>query len=215
MDTPGHNELLKKLEFEIISGALSPRTKLNETQLATRFGVSRTPIKEALLQLKAAGLVEIQPRKGAQVAELSLKKILEMFELMGFYEAMCARLAARRSHSDDVTNIRLDHKKSIDPANKGNVNRYFLANVEFHEAIYKASRNTFLATQASELNKRLTIYRRAQLNCANRITESLHEHQLIIDAIESEDADLAAHLAATHVVEQGGNFSDFIASIDL
>lgn len=88
--------LKAQIEEEIATGALRPGERLDESSLATRFGVSRTPIREALQQLSIAGLIEHRRHRGAVVSAADPKKLLEMFELMAEFESICARLAARR-----------------------------------------------------------------------------------------------------------------------
>ncbi|WP_271274310.1 GntR family transcriptional regulator [Aliamphritea hakodatensis] len=206
--------LVQTLEHEIVTGQLKPRDKLDETQLAERFGVSRTPVREALLQLRATGLIDMQPRKGAAVASIDLKNLLEMFEMMANYESITAKLAARRAGSADIEQIRQAHLAGISAAESGDVDTYFLGNIRFHESIYNASHNSFLARLATDLNKRLCPYRRTQLHCTNRITESHQEHQNLLSAIEHRNAELAASLAYDHIAVQGSNFTDFIARLN-
>jgi DNA-binding GntR family transcriptional regulator len=97
------------IEDLIATGDLHPGDHLDETELATRFGVSRTPIREALIQLASMGLVMIRPRRGAVVAEVAPEQLVEMFEVMAELEAMCGRLAARRMSSDDQAVLQSAH----------------------------------------------------------------------------------------------------------
>ena len=90
------DRLREQIEERIATGKLLPGQHLDETELANEFGASRTPIREALIQLASAGLVQIRPRRGAVVSTVSPHEIVEMFEVMAELEAMCARLAARR-----------------------------------------------------------------------------------------------------------------------
>ncbi|MFS2117573.1 GntR family transcriptional regulator, partial [Herbaspirillum frisingense] len=98
MDTPKtRSETLRESIEEMIAvGKLAPGQHLDETSLAEEFGVSRTPIREALIQLASMGIVEMRPRRGAIVAEIGPQQLIEMFEVMAEFEAMCGRLAARR-----------------------------------------------------------------------------------------------------------------------
>ncbi|MEH6628415.1 MAG: GntR family transcriptional regulator [Motiliproteus sp.] len=207
------SNLKNEIENEIIEGVLKPGDRLDETLLAERFGVSRTPVREALLQLQTAGLIEMRPRKGAVVASIELKELLEMFEVMAELEGMCGRLAARRASHEEIQAIKDSHKASSDAAKKKDFDRYYALNVDFHEAIYQAGRNSYLAAQTINLRNRLSPYRRTQLRNANRILESFEEHSHIIEAIENKDADKTELLLREHVTIQGGTFSDFIASL--
>ncbi len=103
------SELVPVLEQEIVTGALKPGTRLDETLLAERFGVSRTPVRETLTRLAAGGLVEIRPRRGAVVATITIKDLMDMFEVMANLEAVCARLAARRITPEEKKQLAASH----------------------------------------------------------------------------------------------------------
>jgi DNA-binding GntR family transcriptional regulator len=90
--------LRDQLEQDIVTGRFKPGERLDEQSLASRFGVSRTPIREALMQLASIGMVDLQPHRGAFVASLSLKEIIERFEMMAALEGMCGALAAPEDH---------------------------------------------------------------------------------------------------------------------
>ncbi len=102
-------QLCEKIEEQIVTGALRPGARLDEQELAAEFGVSRTPIREALIQLASAGLVDTRPRRGAVVAEIEPHRLCEMFDVMAELEAMCARLAARRITEDEIASLRAAH----------------------------------------------------------------------------------------------------------
>src|ERR1700749_2269328 len=101
--------LRESIEEEIATGKLLPGSHLDEAELATRFGVSRTPIREALSLLLGEGLVENRPRRGTVVAQITPHRLIEMFEVMAELEAMCARLAARRMSDDDLAALQVAH----------------------------------------------------------------------------------------------------------
>lgn len=205
--------LREALEDDIVTGRFSAGTRLDEVKLATRFEVSRTPIREALIELSVAGLVEIRPRRGAFVRELGIARLVEMFEVMAELEAMCGRLAARRITQEELAVLLQAHETCNAAAAAGDPDDYFRANERFHEAIYTASHNGFLAEQARQLQNRLKVYRRLQLRVRNRVSNSLSEHQGIVDAIEVGEADQASHLLRQHILIQGERFNDFVASL--
>ena len=201
------------LEEDILTGSLKPGTRLDETMLADRFGVSRTPIREALQQLAAAGLIQIQPRRGATVVELPASTLVEMFDVMAELEAMAVRLASRR-HTDEDRKAVLDAMKACKSAAKsGDVEAYYYANEVFHYALYEASHHAFLIEQCRQLHRRLKPYRRLQLRMRQRMATSLAEHQAIADAVLAFDGDRASQLARDHIVVQGTRFSDLVASL--
>lgn len=205
--------LRESLEGDIATGLYPAGTRLDEVKLASRFGVSRTPIREALIELAASGLVEIRPRRGAFVREISIPRLVEMFEVMAEYEAMCGRLAARRITPEELVALQTAHEACQNAETAGDPDGYFHANQTFHEAIYLASHNGFLAEQASGLSNRLKAYRRLQLRVRNRVASSLAEHQVIVDAIASGDSEAAATALRQHVLIQGERFNDFVSQV--
>lgn len=202
------------LEEEILTGVLSPGDRLEELLLAERFGVSRTPIREALFQLSAAGLIEQRPRRGTFVAEVGPRRLMEMFDVMAELEAMCARLAARRAAPEDLAALRAAHEACEQAAERGDCDGYYYENEIFHERIRDASRNEFLIEQASALQKRLKAYRRLQLRARDRVRASFAEHDTIVAAIEAGDAEAAAEAMRGHVAVQGERFADLLASLE-
>jgi DNA-binding GntR family transcriptional regulator len=206
-------KLRQHLEDEIITGKLAPGTRLDEVSLAKKFGFSRTPIREALFQLEAIGLVDIRPRRGAIVSAPDLQRLIEMFETMAEFEASCARLASRRVTSDDEEALLTAHRACIAAAAAGDHETYYDENAAFHAAIYRASHNSFLAEQSRTLHRRLTSFRRAQLHARNRIAQSLQEHESIVQAILAGDGDLAAQRIRDHIVIQSERFADVVASL--
>ncbi len=171
----------ESLENAIACGEFVPGSRLDETSLANRFGVSRTPVREALQQLAAAGLVEMRPRRGAVVATASAERLYEMFEVMAELEAMCARLAARRITPEGLAMLQAAQADCA--TNRDDPDAYYDANERFHQAIYTLSGNGFLASEASALQKRLRPYRRLQLRVRNRVSTSYAEHETIVAAL--------------------------------
>ena len=204
--------LRDELEQDIVTGTLRPGERLDEQSLAARFGVSRTPIREALMQLAAAGLVTLQQRRGAFVASLSLKEIIERFEVMATLEGACGALAARRITDEERQELLEAHEACVAQAAEGNSDAYYYANERFHQVIYGACHNAFLAEQARQLHGRLKPYRRLQLRARSRVASSLAEHQGVIDAILAGEGSKAELLLKDHVLIQGERLSDFIAS---
>jgi DNA-binding GntR family transcriptional regulator len=205
--------LREAIEEEIATGGLLPGTHLDEVELATRFGVSRTPIREALSLLLGEGLVENRPRRGTVVAQASPQRLFEMFEVMAELEAMCARLAARRASDAEMESLDAVHERCRAAAGQRDPDAYFYANEEFHRAIYAASHNTFLAEQAQALQRKLRPYRRLQLRVRNRLGRSFEEHQGILDALREGNAEKAVEAVRNHVIVQGERFADLLAGI--
>lgn len=207
-------QLCDAIEEDIVYGRLAPGARLDEVQLAERFGVSRTPIREALLQLSSSGLVEIRPRRGAIVAEVGPQRLYEMFEAMAELEAACGRLAARRMTAQEREAFRRAHEACREPAaGKQDSEAYFELNERFHQALYDGSHNAFLAEQARALQRRLRPYRRLQLRVATRVSQSFAEHEKIVDAVCAGDAEGAVEGIRGHVTIQGERFGDLVAAL--
>ncbi len=206
-------QLREAIEEEVATGRLLPGVHLDEIELATRFGVSRTPIREALSQLAGEGLVEMRPRRGAVVAQASPQRLIEMFEVMAELEAMCARLAVRRITEAEMLALQGVHERCRNAADQRDPDAYFYANEAFHNALYAASHNSFLTEQAQVLQRKLRPYRRLQLRVRNRVQRSFDEHQGIVDALVKGDVELAVTSVRNHVVVQGERFADLLAGL--
>lgn len=205
--------LRETLEERIVTGKYLPGMRLDETELANEFGMSRTPVREALLQLANRGLIEMRPRRGAIVTEASPERLYEMFEVMAELEAMCARLAARRHTAADLQAIASAQTACDAACERGDLDAYYHENERFHAAIYRASHNAFLSEEATALFRRLGAYRRVQLRCRGRMQSSREEHGAVVEALAAGDPALAAERIHRHVVIQGELFSDVVASI--
>jgi DNA-binding GntR family transcriptional regulator len=205
--------LREQIEELIAVGDLKPGQHLDETELAARFGVSRTPIRETLIQLSSMGLVVIRPRRGAIVAELGPQQLVEMFEVMSELESTCGRLAARRMTPDEQQALLAAHQACEDAMTAQEPDDYYYKNEIFHEAIYAGTHNQFLIEQTRNLYRRLRPYRRLQLRVRDRLANSYHEHDAVVRAIIDGDGELAARLLREHVMIQGQRFSDLMASL--
>ena len=207
------DSLREAIEEEITTGTLPPGSRLEETQLAARFGVSRTPVREALTLLAGEGLIEPRTGRGMVVTEIKFERVVEMFEVMGELEAICARHATRRMTADEFESLKSAHRSCETAAVAGDTNAYFYANEEFHRLIYAGSKNRYLSEQAISLHRKLRPYRRLQLRVRNRMVNSLSEHGRIVDAMIRGDADSVVDLIRNHVIVQGERFGDLLAGI--
>lgn len=197
-----------------MSGRQRPGTRLDEKALAERFKVSRTPVREALRQLAASGLVEWRPHHGAIAATITIPKMVEMFEVMAELEGLCGRLAARRMTADERKDLMLRHKRCESPARANDMDGYHSLNRPFHIAIYEGAHNSYLRDQATALYDRLAPYRAYQLHRPGQVFRSFEEHDAIVKAIMAADDDAAYRLLREHVTLDGELFADLIASLE-
>jgi DNA-binding GntR family transcriptional regulator len=188
------------LTDEIATGHIPPGTVLDEAQLGARFEASRTPVREALRQLAAAGLVEIRPRRGIVVLPLTRLRLSEMFEVTAEVEAMCARFATNRMTALERYEIISMHESIAEVAAKNDVDRYDEFNARFHEAIYKATHNEFLIEHALQLRVRLLPFRRTQLRLERRVQVSHAEHADLVKAMSRGDSAEAAIIMREHML---------------
>jgi len=205
------DKLLETIEERIVTGEYPAGTRLDEVELAEGFSVSRTPIREALIQLSVMNMIEKRPRKGWVVTEVSPARLCEMFEVMAELEAMCGRLAARRASSFQQQRIKAAHEAC---RNAKDPDTYFRLNEEFHHAIYEASQNAFLTEEVRALARRVRPYRRLQLRVRERLRTSFQEHEGIVNAILAGDSALAEERLRSHVIIQGQRFTDLVESME-
>jgi len=200
-------ELLeRKLSESIVSGAILPGSPLDETEIARAFGVSRTPVREALRILAASGLVRHTRHIGAVVARPSDEELWGMFFVMGELEALCVSLAAAEMTSAERNGIERLHMSMAELVRGGDILGYAAANGEFHGHIYRGSHNSYLAEITAQTRKRLAPFRRAQISNIGRLANSHAEHSAILTALLRGDATSAAALMRDHLSLVGESF---------
>jgi len=201
------------LEDAIVNGRFAPGDKLDTEALAKEFACSRTPLREALQQLEMSGLVSIAPKRGTFVTQLDVTQLAERFEVMSEIEGICAGLAARRITPDELDQLTRAHEACNLQYEAGDIEAYYYENTVFHNCIYQASHNSFLAHEATRLHALLHPYRRMQLKLRNRMKNSLQEHAFIVEQIRLGNEEGAIQAIKSHVTIQGAGFNDFVASL--
>ena len=198
------------LSAQIIAGTLRPGDPLGETTLAARFGLSRTPVREALQRLAAEGLVERGPRRAFVVRRMSSDALRHLFEALAELEALCASLSAlRMTPTDHALLANILDRDDLPGAD------YAQANMRFHETLRRGAGNEVLADLLADLNRRSLPWRNAQFQVrATRIATSRAEHRAILKAITARDADRAADLMRAHMGTSLGVILEMIAGRD-
>jgi DNA-binding GntR family transcriptional regulator len=207
-------QLRERIEERIVTGLYPPGMRLDETDLAASFGVSRTPIREALIQLASTGIIEMRPRRGAVVAQISPRRLQEMFEVMAELEALCARLAASGLTNEEREDLAAAHHNCESALRTNDPDDYYRLNESFHQTLYQLCHNSFLTEQSLLLQRRLRPFRRLQLRMAGRMESSFNEHAQVLEAILAGDGDRAATILRAHVAMQGDRFSNLLALIE-
>ena len=200
-----------ELESEIATGQLLPGDRIDEQGIAKRFDVSRTPAREALLQLATSGLVRLVPRQGAVVTGLSPALAVGMAETLAALEAEAARLATRRMSVGDRRNLTEIHAASRNAVQCNNVDAYSEANTAFHAAIYAGACNEYLGEQIRAARTRLAMTLKATLHQAGRLAASLSEHERVLAAINAGDELAARDAMSAHSTIGGTIFADIVA----
>jgi DNA-binding GntR family transcriptional regulator len=207
------NTLHRRLRDEIAAGRLEPGARLDEQEIADRHGCSRTPVREAFRLLAAERLVELRGRQGAVVRSISAQTLIEMFQVMGELEGLCARLAARRSTAAQNLAFQAIHTRLVEAATAP-ADVFYDINEEFHEAIYEAAHNAFLAEETRRLRNRVAAYRRRVTHMPTRVEDTLREHAEIMAAILARDPEAAHRAMRAHLTLLGENLLDLIAGLD-
>ncbi len=196
------------LADEIINGTLGPGDSLEENAISERFKVSRTPIRQALRELAARGLIELRPRKGGVVVSISLNELSDMLEALGELEALCCRISAERMSAVQKKQLELVHLQSLECIERGDEEAYLEQNAKFHQLICAGAHNHSLTDSIDKLRTRLNQFRAAQSGVERRLAVSHDEHAAVIAAILASDPERSylamrdhANRLSVHVLE--------------
>lgn len=197
----------------LANGSLRPGAPLDERKLAQEFGVSRTPVREAVVYLVARGFLTMDARAGIAAPKLSLRTLRELLELLGELEAVAARLAAKRANSEERALLQQTLAACEAAEATVDIEGYEAANTAFHGVIYTACRNDSLVDQVKSIRFRCLGYTRGRFESPGRMLRSLSEHKAIGNAICNSD-EFAAHLAMMEHISIGGReFSEFVSGL--
>lgn len=194
---PLREMVFESLREAIILGKLRPGERLMEIQLAEEMGVSRTPVREAIRKLELEGFVVMVPRKGAYVAGISVKDIVDVFEVRAALEGLAAGLAAERITSEEMDQL----ERSLLKINSSeeNLDAVVEGDTSFHSLIYQASRNQRLVQIITHLQEQIQRFRMTSLSQPGRTKIALDEHKKIVEAISDRNIELAQNLAREHI----------------
>ena len=203
------DRIRQTLEDQIVNAELPPGLALDETLLAQRCGVSRTPVRDALLQLSAQGYVHIKPRVGIFVAALEPGELANMFETLAYLEGLCAGLASQRITQSGRRDLLAAHRNAEPDLAAQRPGGYAAANLAFHDVLYRASGNDYLIQQIMAIRKRTHPYRLRHFDQPGRLACSWREHAGILEAVLDGDEGAASRAATRHIVEGGQQFREF------
>ncbi|SMX61602.1 putative transcriptional regulatory protein, GntR family [Bradyrhizobium sp. ORS 285] len=206
-------ELRLQLADDIVRGTLAPGASLDETEIAKRFNVSRTPVREALRQLAASGLIEARAHRGAVVARPSVDRLTGMFEAMAELEGLCAGLAAQRMTPVERQRLEAIHDELRNLSHAGNPERFHEVNERFHNAIYAGAHNAYIAEITLATRVRVQPFRRAQFRNLGRLAKSHAEHDRVVVAILRGDKAGAASAMKAHIELVRGEYEIYAVSV--
>jgi DNA-binding GntR family transcriptional regulator len=194
-----HDEVAARLRELIRSGELEPKSRVNELELAERFGISRTPLREAIKILATEGLLELLPNRGARVVSISTEEIDEMIEVVAGLEAIAADLACRRITDAEIATIERLHERMVAAWKQDDNTGYFTFNRQIHETIVAASRNATLRGLYDNLSGRIQRTRYSAHKTPEQWTKAITEHERMIDLLKARDGDALARLMREHI----------------
>lgn len=206
-------ELRLQIADEIVRGVLPPGAALDETELAARFGVSRTPVREAIRQLAASGLVDARAHRAAVVARPTEDRLVGMFEAMGEIEGLCAGLAAERMTAIERRQLEAIHEQLRQLIQVGDPQRHHEINEAFHGAIYDGAHNGYLAEVAIATRARVQPFRRAQFRNLGRLSKSYMEHDRVVEAILRGQRAGATDAMRAHILTVREEYEAYVMSL--
>jgi DNA-binding GntR family transcriptional regulator len=207
-----HEQAAKKLRALIVRGDLLPGEPLLEVSMSEALGISRTPLREALKQLAAEGLVELRLNRGAVVANLRREELTELFEAVSGIERCAAELAAYRMTASDIERLEALQKRIERHRDRGELRDYFEANQQIHSTIVGFARNSVLKASHDALLARAERARFFALSADGRWDESVREHRQVLAALKARDAERAGRLLAQHVRRTGEIVADTLTN---
>ncbi|PPD13988.1 MAG: GntR family transcriptional regulator [Methylobacterium sp.] len=195
-----HDEVAERIRELVRSGELEPKSRVNELELAERFGISRTPLREAIKILATEGILELLPNRGARVAAVNEAEIDEMLEVIAGLEASAARLLARRITDSEIAEIAELHEAMLETYERRDEARYFTLNRQIHEAMMRAAKNATLVQLYAGLSSRIQRFRYAAHKTPEQWQRAIDEHEDMLRLMIERDGEQLARLMETHIL---------------
>jgi DNA-binding GntR family transcriptional regulator len=195
-----YQEVAERLRQRIFAHELTPGDWIDEQKLAEQYGISRTPLREALKVLASEGLVQLKPRRGCYVTEISSQDLDDIFPLMAMLEGRCASDAVRKAKPADIAALAGIHERLESAARDGRIDAFFESNQEFHLRIQELAGNRWQLQVIQDLRKVLKLSRLHSLSLEGRLQQSLAEHRAIMAAFKAGDAGKAEALMHDHLL---------------
>lgn len=196
---PLREMVYEELKMQILTGAIVPGTRMMEVELAKEIGVSRTPIREAIRKLEKEGLVTIEPRRGAYASQISTEDMVEILEVRQNMEGLAAFFAASRMAPEQMNELQEVSAKYNSAVQAGNMEDMIKHDTRFHRIIVESCNNKVLVQMIEQLQEMVLRFRYIYYDNFRRAENMPEEHQLILDAIQSGDAEAARTAADVHI----------------
>src|SRR5690348_3245467 len=188
--------------------------RLDERKLAQDFGISRTPVREALAQLESEGFVRSVPRRGIYVVRKTKREVIELITAWAALESMAARLVTETAGDDEIRNLRRMFASFLDGKVRAHLDEYSEVNIEFHQAIVRMSRNHVLIGMAENLFTHMRMIRRKTIVEQDRADRSIRDHMHIIEALEARDTARAELLVRDHALGLAAHVKQYADYLD-
>jgi DNA-binding GntR family transcriptional regulator len=205
-----HDHLVDRIRNLITEGELAPGVKIHERELCDRFGVSRTPLREALKVLASEGSVTLRPNRGALVNALTLEELEEVFPVMGALEALSGEIACKMITDAEVAVISSLHERMVEHWRAGELQPYFRLNQAIHHAILEATRNDTLVTTYRGLSRRLMTARYLANMSAKHWAIAVAEHDAILESLDKRDGPELAKTLKKHLANKFETVKDWL-----
>jgi len=196
---PLYEEVADQLRVRIFAHELAPGTWIDEQTLAKEFGISRTPLREAIKVLAAEGLITMKLRRGAYVTEVNRGDLEQIFTILSLLEGQAAKEAATKAQEKDLNELDDMHLRLEKAAADRNLEQFFEVNVRFHERVIAIANNPWLTDVIADLRKVLKLQRKDALSRTGRLQSSLSEHREILKALLERDPIAAEQAMRTHL----------------
>jgi DNA-binding GntR family transcriptional regulator len=211
---PLHTEVADRLRDLIVQGELAPGDRLNERMLTERFGISRTPLREAIKMLASEGLVQLLPNRGAVVTSITRANALDMFQVMGVLESLAGQLACERASDRDIAEIEALHEQMRLHHKRSELNEYFRLNQHIHQRIVDCAGNSELADIYRRLSVRLRRARYMANFSRERWDKAMEEHNQIFQALAERDSKRLKTLLGTHLENKFKVIEDWLETLE-
>jgi len=209
-----HIQIADRLREMIMTGEFKEGDKINENELCSAMGISKTPLREALRVLSAEGLISLVPNRGSFVTKPTIQEIQEMFEVMSVLEGVCAKAAAERMGPQDLTRLEKLHEGLEKEFRRRHQQNYIRLNNRYHSFIQELAGNRTLNQIVDGLRKKILLYRFQSLNLKGRFEDSIREHRELLAAFRDRNPELAEQLMKKHLKNQSLALERLIKQVD-